>query len=89
MTLVSAFAERVAMKNPLQDVSYHHHWKLMSVAAVAMFLMIIVAFVKGWFLLAVVLGLGFGILVVQWLTIDPPDVTDEDVCGARPTGRRR
>ncbi len=56
----------------------------MSVATAAIFLAIIFAFLKNWNLVAVVLTLGFLILLVQWLTIDPPDVTDEDVHGAAP-----
>jgi hypothetical protein len=72
------------MFNPFKDVTYHHHWKLMSVAAGTVFIAMIVAFLQNWLLLAVVLALGFLILAVQWLTIDPPDVTDEDVHGAAP-----
>jgi hypothetical protein len=74
------------MTNPYRDVTYHHHWKLMSVVAVAAFVALIVAMIKSWFLLALVLGLGFAILVVQWITIDPPAVTDDDVHG-KPAGR--
>jgi hypothetical protein len=72
------------MFNPLKDVTYHHHWKLMSIVTGAVFIGMIVALFQGWLLAAVVLALSFLILAVQWLTIDPPDVTDDDVHGASP-----
>lgn len=72
------------MFNPFKDVTYHHHWKLMSVAAGATFIAMIVAFLQDWLFVAVALALGFLMLAVQWLTIDPPDVTEEDVHGAVP-----
>lgn len=67
--------------NPLKDVSYHHHWKLMTFGTAALLLAVVFALIKSWFLVAVVLGVFFLMLLVQWLTIDPPDVTDEDVHG--------
>jgi len=74
------------MKTKLFASGYHHHWKLMTAFTAVIFLGIIVAFLSGSILWAVVLSLGFAIFTVQWLTIDPPDITDEDVDG--PTAKR-
>jgi len=70
------------MKNPFKDVTYHHHWKLMTLAAAATFVGLIVALMKSWFIAAAVLSVFFLMLLVQWLTIDPPGVTEEDVHGS-------
>ena len=74
------------MATKLFDSGYHHHWKLMTALSGLVFVAIIVLFTQGWVLAAVALGIGFGILALQWLTIDPPNVTDEDVDG---TPKRR
>jgi hypothetical protein len=68
--------------NSLKDVSYHHHWKVMTIIAAIMFVGIPLAFLEHQHFLAVVLIVDFFVVLVQWLTIDPPDVTDEDVYGA-------
>ena len=70
------------------DTHYRHHWKLMTLLTGAVFAALIVAFTQGWILFAVALALGFGILLLQWLTIDPPNVTDEDVFGASGRGAK-
>jgi hypothetical protein len=69
--------------NPFKDVTYHHHWKLMTLTAAAVFLGLIFAFMKSWFLVAAVLAVFFLMLLIQWITIDPPDVTEQDVHGKR------
>ena len=69
------------MQSTVFDTGYHHHWKLMAVLSGLVFVAIITMFTQGWVLPAVALGLGFGILALLWLTIDPPNVTDEDVDG--------
>ncbi len=66
---------------PFKDVGYHHHWKLMALVAAALLVAMVLAFAEGWFLVAVVIAIFLATIVVQWITIDPPDVTDEDVHG--------
>jgi hypothetical protein len=66
---------------------YRHHWKVMTLVSVLVFIGMVLAFMKGWYLLAVGLSLWFLMVLVQWITIDPPDVTDKDVHGPGAGGR--
>jgi len=69
-------AFRAGMKS-----GYRHHWKLMTLVSVVVFGLMVASLMERWYLAAVVLSLWFLMLLVQWITIDPPDITDEDVHG--------
>ena len=60
---------------------YHHHWKLMSLFSAIIFFGWMAALMEGWYFAAAALGLLFLMVLVQWITIDPPNITDEDVHG--------
>jgi hypothetical protein len=50
-----------------------------------MFGLLIISLMRGWYLVTVASSLWFLMPLVQWIAIDPPDITDEDVHGP---GRR-
>ncbi len=60
---------------------HQHPWKLMALGSVVGGMLIVVSLMEGWYWLAVV-GLIFLLtMAVQWITIDPPYVDEDDLHG--------
>jgi hypothetical protein len=58
------------------------HWKLMTLGIVALVLGAGLALAERWYLAAAALLVGVLTLAVQWLCIEPPYVSDEDMHGS-------